>query len=75
MFLRDRQNHQECLDKNGSGFCGNYLTNSRLAQLTDFVLRKMNKSFHTGVILVDLQKAYGTLDYTVPLQKMECIGF
>ena len=27
------------------------------------------------MILVDLQKAFDTLDHTVPLQKMECVGF
>ena len=35
----------------------------------------MDKGFHTGVIPVDLQKAFETLDHTVLLQKMECIGF
>ena len=29
----------------------------------------------TGMILVDLQKAFGTLDHTVLLQKMDYIGF
>ena len=40
-----------------------------------FVLRGMDKEFHTGVILVGLQKAFDTLDHTVHLQKIECIGF
>ena len=35
----------------------------------------MDKGFHTEMILVDLQKAFDTLDHTVLLQKMECIGF
>ena len=35
----------------------------------------MGKGFHTGMILVVLQKAFDTLDHTVRLQKMECIGF
>ena len=42
---------------------------------TDFILRGMDKRFHTGMILVDLQKAFDTLDHTVLLQEMECIGF
>ena len=29
-----------------------------LAQLTDFVLTGMDKQMHTGMILVDLQKAF-----------------
>ena len=42
---------------------------------TDFILRGMDKGFHTGLILVDLQKAFDTLDHSVLLQKMGCIGF
>ena len=72
---------QEYLDKNGllykyqSSFRAKFSTNSCLVQLTDFILREMDKEFHTGMILVDLQKAFDTLDHTAPLQKMECIGF
>ena len=58
-----------------SGFHANFSTDSCLVQLTDFILRGMDKGFHTGMILVDLQKANDTLDHTVLLQKMECIGF
>ena len=35
----------------------------------------MGKGLHTGMILVDLQKVFETLDHTVLLQKMEYIGF
>ena len=64
------------LDKNGllykyqSGLHANFSTDSCLVQLTDFILREMDKGFHTGMILVDLQKAFDTLDHTVLLQKM-----
>ena len=34
----------------------------------------MDKGFHIGMILVDLQKAFDTLDHTF-LQKMEYMGF
>ena len=34
------------------------------AILTDLILREMNKGFYTGMILVDLQKAFDTLDHT-----------
>ena len=72
---------QEYLDKNDllykyqSGFRANFSTDSCLAQLTDFMLRRMDKGFYTEMVLVDLQKAFDTLDYTVLLQKMECMGF
>ena len=57
---------QEHLDKNGllykyqSGFCTNFSIDSHLAQLTDFILRGMDKGFHSGMILVDLQKVFDT---------------
>ena len=38
-------------------------------------MRRILKEFHTGIILVDLQKAFNKLDHTVLSQKMECIGF
>ena len=37
---------------------------SSLVLLTDFTLRGMDKEFHTGMILVDLQKAFDMLDHT-----------
>ena len=72
---------KECLDKNGllhkyqSGFCTNFSMDFCLVQLTGFILRRMDKGFHTKMIIVDLQKAFGMLDHTVLLQKVECIGF
>ena len=48
-----------------------FSTVSCLVQLTDFTLRRMKKGFHTEMILVDLQKAFDTLDHTVLLGKMK----
>ena len=72
---------QEYLDKNGllykyqSGFRSNLSTDFCLEQYTDFILREMDKRFHTGMILVELQKAFDTLDHTVLSQKIECFAF
>ena len=72
---------QEYLDKNGllykyqSGFRANFSTDSCLVQLTDFILRGMDKVFHTGMIPVHLQKAFDTLDHIVLLSKLDCIGY
>ena len=69
------------MDKNGllykyqSSFRANFSKDSCLVQLTDFILSGIDKGFHTRMILVDLQKAFDTLDHTVLLQKMECMGF
>ena len=51
---------QENLDKNSllyqyqSGFCAKFSRDYSLVQLTDFILRRMDKGFHTGMILFDL---------------------
>ena len=43
--------------------------------LSTLLSEEWTKDDHTGMILVDLQKAFVTLDHTVLLKKMECIGF
>ena len=41
----------------------------------DFVPTGMDKQIHTGMILVDLQKAFNTLGRGVLLKKMKYFGF
>ena len=66
---------QEYLAKNGliykfqSGSRKNFSTDSCLSQLTDCIIKGMDKGQHTGMILIDLQKAFDTLDHHVLLQK------
>ena len=35
----------------------------------------MDKGRHTGMIMIDLQKVFDTLDHNVLLEKMKCMGF
>ena len=58
-----------------SGFRTNHSTDLCLVQLIDFVATGMAKQMYTGMILVDLQKAFGTLDHGVLLEKMNYFGF
>ena len=58
-----------------SGFRTNHSTDLCLAQLIDFVATGMDKQMHTGMILVDLQKAFDTLDHGVLLEKIKYFGF
>ena len=39
------------------------------------MLRGTDKVFHTGMILIDLQRTFDTLDHIVLLQKLECTSF
>ena len=58
-----------------SGFRTNHSADLCLAQLIDFVATGMDKQMHTGMILVDLQKAFDTLDHLVLLEKIKYFGF
>ena len=46
-----------------------------LAQLIDFVLIGIDKQMHTGIILVDHQRAFDFLSHGVLLKKMKYFGF
>ena len=52
-----------------SGFRTNQSTDLCLAPLTDVFATCMDKQMHTGMILVDPQKAFDTLDHGVLLEK------
>ena len=52
-----------------SGFKTNHSTDFCVAQLTDFISTGMDKQMHTGMILVDLQKAFGSS----PLKKLNIL--
>ena len=52
-----------------SSFDANFSMDSCLVQLTDFILKQIGKGLNTGMILVDRQKAFDTLDHTVLLQE------
>ena len=58
-----------------SGFRANHSTDICLSRLTDVILNGAENGKHTGIILIDLEKAFGTLDHTILLDKMKCIGF
>ena len=58
-----------------SGFRANHSTDLFLAQLIDVVVTSMDKQMNTSMILVDLQKAFDTLDHGVRLKKMKYFGF
>ena len=58
-----------------SRFKINHSTDLCFPQLTDFILTGMDKQTHIGMILVDLQKAFDTLDHRVLFEKMKYFGF
>ena len=73
--IEDYLNKKKLIYMHQSGFRTNHSTDLCLAQLIDFVATGMDKQMYTGMILVDLQKAFDTLDHGVLLEKMKYFGF
>ena len=58
-----------------SGFRQNHSTDSALSYLSDKIQCGFDKGLYTGMILIDLQKAFDTIDHYIFLKKLACLGF
>ena len=65
-----------------SGFRKKYSTDSCLSFLNDKISKGFDSGLYTGLILIDLQKAFDTIDHEILLEmvyivymNMVCIGF
>ena len=73
--IEDFLNKKKLIYMCQSRFRANHLADLCLAQLIDFVATGTDKQMHTGTILVDLHKAFDTLDHAVLLEKNEIFWF
>ena len=73
--IEDFFNKKKLIYMYQSGFRTNHSTDLCLAQLIDFVATGLDKQMYTGTLLVDLQKAFDTLDHGVLLETMKYFGF
>ena len=67
--------NNELLYNYQSGFWKNHSADSCLMLLHDKILKGFDKGLMTGMILVDLQKAFDTIDHDILLKKLSTIGF
>ena len=58
-----------------SGFRKNHSTDTCLSFLNDKILKGFDDGLVTGMILIDLQKAFNTINYDILLKKLSIIGF
>ena len=58
-----------------SGFRANYSTNLYLSILTDKIFEGFGEGLLTGMVLIDLQKGFATIDREILLQNLKAIRF
>ena len=63
------------LYKHQSGFRKNHSTDTSLSYLTNRILTGFDSGLLTGMILIDLQKAFDTINHDILLKKMASLGF
>ena len=65
----------EILYKYQFGFRSKHSTNTCLTLLNNNISNGIDKGLLTGMILIDLQKAFDTINHEIFLMKLECMGF
>ena len=58
-----------------SGFCKNHYIDYCLSFLNNKILKDFDQVLMTSMILIDLQKAFDTINHNILLQKLYPIGF
>ena len=57
-----------------SGFRSSYSTDTCLIHLTDYIKKECDNGNYTVMVLLDLQKAFDTVDHAILLKKLSGVG-
>ena len=58
-----------------SGFRTDHSTNLCLSFLTDKIVKGFDEGLLTGMMLIDLQKAFDTFNHEILLKRLKAMGF
>ena len=57
-----------------SGFRSKFSTDTCLSYLTDLIKHETSKGWYTDMIMLDLLKAFDTVDHLIPCEKLRAMG-
>ena len=66
---------RKILSKYQSVFCAHHSTNTCLSYLSNRIHQGFQNGMFTVMILIDLQKAFDTIDHKIFLDEMVCLSF
>lgn len=72
--MRKHLDKNKCLNEAQFGFRSGYCTVRQLSRVIYYILANKNKNKHTGVMLLDIEKAFDTVCHKALLYKMKIIG-
>lgn len=58
-----------------SGFRAAYSTDTCLIHLFDYVRQNFDQGNYVGMLLLDMQKAFDTVNHKILISKLQCMGF